>query len=396
MLRHLLKLVWNRKRANFLIVLEIFFSFLVVFVVGTLGLFFWDNLQAPLGFDHRDVVVAKIDTQSFDDRADPERLATVKRLLDETRALPAVVSAAAAMIAPYEMGGWTSNLSFGGRRLEIGMDAVGVDYERTLGLRLVEGHFFEAADEALDWQPVVINAALSRAVFGGASPLGRRFGDPSADSPGSEQRVVGVIEEFRKDGELSRPGYFAFVQVRDADRTPRRLLIKLRPGTPVEIEEELARRLQAVAPGWSLALEPLSRLREENYRTRLIPLVVGGIVAFFLLAMVGLGLVGVLWQNLLRRAREVGLRRAVGASRSAIHRQVVLEQLILASFGIVLGVALVVQLPLLELAGFLSPRVFAAGLLLASLAIYLLAALCAFYPSRIIGLVDPAEALRYE
>ena len=49
MTRHLLKLVWNRKRTNGLMILEIFFSFLVVFVVATLGIYFCDNYRQPLG-----------------------------------------------------------------------------------------------------------------------------------------------------------------------------------------------------------------------------------------------------------------------------------------------------------------------------------------------------------
>ncbi len=55
MIRHLLKLVWNRKRSNALMILEICASFLVVFVVATLGLFFLDNYRRPLGFEWKNV-----------------------------------------------------------------------------------------------------------------------------------------------------------------------------------------------------------------------------------------------------------------------------------------------------------------------------------------------------
>ena len=55
MIRHLLKLVWNRKRSNALMILEICVSFLVVFVVATLGLFFLDNYRLPLGFEWKNV-----------------------------------------------------------------------------------------------------------------------------------------------------------------------------------------------------------------------------------------------------------------------------------------------------------------------------------------------------
>ena len=49
MTRHLLKLIWNRRRTNLLLMAEIFFSFLVLFAVVTLGLFYFDNWRRPLG-----------------------------------------------------------------------------------------------------------------------------------------------------------------------------------------------------------------------------------------------------------------------------------------------------------------------------------------------------------
>lgn len=396
MLRHLAKLVWNRKGANFLIIVEIFFSFLVVFVVATLGLYIWDNLQAPLGFSYENVMAVTVDTQAPEDRADAAQMATFEQILQEARTLPPVLAAASSMVLPYRTGGWTSVATFGGRRIETDMDLVSLDFERTLGLRLIAGRFFAAGDEALDWQPVVINAAMAREAYGDRDPLGLVFGDPSTDGSEPELRVIGVVEAFRKDGELSKPGNFVFRLVRAGDRTPRNLLLKLRPGTKAELEEQLIQRLQAVAPAWSFEARPLSRLRDENFRLRLMPLWVGGVVAFFLLAMVGLGLVGVLWQNLLRRTREMGLRRAVGAARGDVHRQVLYEQLILTSIGVFLGILLVVQLPLLDLAFFIGPKAFTGGILLATLAIYLLAALCALHPSRMVSRLHPAEALRYE
>ena len=95
-------------------------------------------------------------------------------------------------------------------------------------------------------------------------------------------------------------------------------------------------------------------------------------MAFFLLLMVGLGLIGVLWQNLLQRTREIGLRRAAGASRAEVHRQVLMEQMLLTTLGVLLGTMLVAQIPILDLIGFVTGRVFAGGLLVAMVSIYLL------------------------
>lgn len=393
MLRHLAKLIWNRKRANFLILVEIFISFLVVFVVGTLGLFFLDNLHAPLGYSFENVLVASLRTVAAMDETGPGNAETYDQLLAEARALGPVLAVAGGATIPYTQGGWTSVSSFGGRQIESEVDAVTLGYDRALELHLVAGRFFAEGDEVLAWRPVVINARLAREIYGDGDAVGQRFGDPGADS---EMRVIGVLEEFRKHGELSKPGHHTLTLADGRQRQYQHLFLKVRPGTPPSFEEELVQRLQAVAPGFSIAVRPLSQLRDDNFRMRLAPLAIGGVVAFFLLAMVALGLVGVLWQNLLRRTREIGLRRAVGADRGEVHRQVLLEQLILTSFGVVGGILLVVQLPLLDLVSFLTPRALAGGLLVATVAIYLLAAACALYPSRLVSRIQPAEALRYE
>jgi putative ABC transport system permease protein len=408
MIRHLLKLVWNRKRMNALIILEIFFSFLVVFVVGTLGLYLWDNVRRPLGFSYQDVWSAQINMQqTSDDTFLPEQVETFKRLLAETQALPEVESAAGAMIVPYDFGNYTGRWQFDGRPIEADFNEVTQEFAQAMGLTLVQGRWFQKGDEALGWQPVVVNAAMARQVYGTADPVGKRFGDPGKDSPAPERRVVGVVNEFRKGGELSGPGNYVFMLKQfgagkgpagnpGQGRPPHNLVIQVRPGTPPSFEEELSKRLQAVAPAWSFEVKPLTAARASSFRFRLTPLLVGGVVALFLMLMVGLGLIGVLWQNLLQRTREIGLRRAAGASRSNVHAQVLWEQLILTSFGVLLGAVLVIQIPLLDLIGFIRPGIFLGGIALAMLLIYLLAALCALYPSTMASRVQPAEALRYE
>ena len=411
MIRHLLKLVWNRKRMNALIILEIFFSFLVVFVVSTLGLYLWDNIHRPLGFSYKDVLVASINMQQAgDDTFDAAQVATFERLLAETKALPAVEAAAGVMITPYSGGNNDGVWQFNGRPIETDFNEATLGFDKVMGLQLVQGRWFQKGDEALSWEPVVVNAELARKVYGNGDPLGKRFGDPSKDNMDPERRVVGVVNEFRKGGELSGAGNYMFTlkgagfarELPGGDvsgghgRPPRNLVVKVRPGTPVEFEEQLAKRLQAVAPTWSFEVKPLSQMRTTAFRLILTPLVAGAIVALFLMLMVGLGLIGVLWQNLLQRTREIGLRRAAGASRSNVHSQVLLEQMILTSFGVLLGTVLVIQIPLLNLIGFISPRIFLGGILVAMISIYLLAALCAVQPSVMASRVQPAEALRYE
>ena len=89
MIRHLLKLVWNRKRSNALMILEICVSFLVVFVVATLGLFFLDNYRRPLGFEWKNVWNVRVGINhaggDSGDSGSPEQAALFERLLREVQ-----------------------------------------------------------------------------------------------------------------------------------------------------------------------------------------------------------------------------------------------------------------------------------------------------------------------
>ncbi len=93
---------------------------------------------------------------------------------------------------------------------------------------------------------------------------------------------------------------------------PKNLLVKVRPGTPVAFEETLARSLQEVDPGWSVVVKPVSESRASMLSSASRPLVFLGLVGLFLLLMVVLGLTGVVWQNVTRRTREIGLQAREG------------------------------------------------------------------------------------
>jgi putative ABC transport system permease protein len=400
MIRHLFKLVWNRKRSNALMILETCVSFLVVFGVATLGLFFLANYRVPLGYEWKHVLNVGIGfghSEAKIDGATPEQQAAFARLLQEVRALPPVEAAAGTWVVPFDQGGWGTSVRSRGRHVETEADWATAGFDKAMGLEMVAGRWFEEADATLAWKPVVIDRDLARAAFGAENPVGQTFGESQSGERPS--RVVGVVKEFRKTGELMPNGNFLF-RFSPVDHPEgqlmRSLMVRVRPGTPPAFEEELVKRMQAVAPDWSFEVHPLSQMRTTAFRFFLTPLIVAGTLAFFLLLMVGLGLIGVLWQNLLQRTREIGLRRAAGASRSAVHRQVLLEQLVVTSLGVLIGVLLVIQIPVLDLIGVLSRSVFAAGLAFAVVTMYLISVVCALYPSTLASRVQPAEALRYE
>jgi len=315
------------------------------------------------------------------------------------RAAPGVVAAAGIDSPPYV--GWTNtnNFKVNGRNVEFMSSGATVGADRVLHLNVIAGRWFSREDDAPPWQAVVIDRDLAGEFYGTVQCVGRVV--PGRINDGErEQRVVGVIDEFRKDGELAPPGNFLFRYVsgeaRSGTARTNALVVRVPPGSPVALEEAVVARLRAVAPQWSFDVRPLEQLRSSSIRMVATPLLVLGIVAAFLLLMVGLGLIGVLWQNVARRTRELGLRRAMGATRMGICRQVLAELLLIMSMALLVGTVLVVQLPLFDLFDILPGALVWGAAALAVATILAIGLAAGLYPSWITTRIHPAEALHHD
>jgi putative ABC transport system permease protein len=410
MIRQLVKLCWNRKRAQALVVVEVFFSFLVLFAILTVAVYNLDNYRQPLGFDYHDVlnvnVTSLTEAHSTFGGTASSPVEESRRLAREVHGLDAVEAVAAMAVPAFDLTGMSDSVEYGGRRLYSFNNEVSDDFARVMRLQVTQGRWFEPADDALAYDPVLVNERLKRDLFGAEDPLGRniaprpdehslRHGGPAP----RELRVVGVFTDFREDGELSgpEPYFLRRSRIAGADAKPYyNLVVRVRPGTPAAFEETLMNRLRAVSPGRTFQVDPLARMRRSMMRLRLVPILAVGLIAGFMLIMVGLGMVGVLWQSVARRRREIGLRRAVGATGRGVSLQVLGELLVVTTAGLLLGAALAVQLPLLGVVGWVSTGVYAVAMGLAALTIYGLTVASALYPSWLATQVQPAEALHYE
>jgi len=89
MIRHVFKLIWNRKRTNFLMVLEIFVSFIVLFAVVGVGVYTLDNWRRPIGFSYDHVWDVSIDMkQVSDDDFTQQQAETVQQVMLVFREFP--------------------------------------------------------------------------------------------------------------------------------------------------------------------------------------------------------------------------------------------------------------------------------------------------------------------
>lgn len=397
MIRHLLKMVWNRKWSNLLIVLEIFVSFLVIFSLAASGFQLYATYWQPLGFKWQNVWTVDVDrnTENSWMSWDVEDVATFRRVMEAAAAHPQVAAVAGVATAPYSDSTWMLVYAYGGEEHGTEVTTVTPELANVLGIEVVAGRWFEPGDEAMEWTPVIIDRELAHALVGNGDAVG-------VDIKEDERtlRVVGVVDDFRRQGELTEDQPMSLEMAnlsRPETKFPlHTLVIRLQPETTADFEEALLESIQPIARGWTFSVTHLEESRARHFRDKLIPLASVGVVAGFLLIMVVLGLTGVMWQNVTRRTREFGLRRAVGAHRTRIQWQIVGEVAVTAGLGVLAGGVLAAQVPLLGPFSFVPYAVVMPALAAATALILLLAAVCGLYPSWTATRIHPAEALHYE
>ena len=394
MIRHLFTLIWNRRRANFLLITEVFLAFVVLFVVGSMLVYNQQNYRTPLGFGYEHVWRLDLDPGTLPEAG---RLATVRQVMTQLRALPEVVAVSRTSFnTPFSGSSNGSPVSTQDEKIVV-EHASGHSVEdplrEVLELPLVAGRWFDKRDDGAALRPAVLSRALAEQLFPGQSPLGQ-----VVDRNDEIFRIVGLVEQFRADGDLEEPRPAIFLRVNPQDTTLNEastLLLRVRPGAGAELERRMSTGILATAKGWNVSITTLPEQRAAQLKRTLTPLVALGLVCGFLILNVALGLFGVLWQTINQRRAELGVRRALGATAGAISGQVLGELLVLTTFGLVLGLLVAAQFPLLGVFS-IKASVYFTAMLLAAAGLYLLAAICALYPSQLAARIQPAVALREE
>jgi putative ABC transport system permease protein len=377
--------------------LEIFFAFLVLYAVVTLSVFYMDNYNKPLGFDYADRWSVIIDTRQ-QDMTKEQSIGKTQQILMALKSFDEVQGVAGLFILPFNMQNYNNKYTTKGKTVDVHINRATDELKDVLDLNLTRGRWFEKSDEVASTDLVVINESLSKELFGNDDPIGKPLFEIE---PGEkEKRVIGVISDFRKDGELAPLNNYFFERASLYDTVnfnlPNQLIVKLRPGTTAQFEEALVTRLQNTVGDWSYEVEPLKEAHRSHMLFYTTPLIVLSVLAGFLILMVGLGLIGVIWQNVTARANEIGLRRAAGATVNHIYTQILTELLLIASLGMFLGVLLVMQFPMLGIIDFISTKVYMTALVISIIFIYGVAIVCGLYPSWLATKVQPTEALHAE
>ncbi|UOQ97953.1 ABC transporter permease [Hymenobacter sp. 5317J-9] len=400
MLRHLFTLIWNRKRANLLLISEVFFSFVVLFGVGAVLITVSKNYLAPLGFESAQVW--RLLVRAGQNQKMPR--AELDDVLRQVKALPGVQTVAlTSNNLPFTFNTNNSDFTYKGRKTPFYANTYDADdhYGEAMKLHLREGRWFQPADDGTNHRPVVISQDLREFLFGDEPALGKIFtyaGAGKETKPEDEFQVVGVADNVRMESDFSAAIPSVWKRLIPYDTThweTAAVLVRVAPGQGGALQEKIARTVAGVTRQWTTEVRVMEDDRQHRRLFTLVPVVGLCLMGLFLIINVALGLFGVLWYNISQRRAEIGLRRAMGATGAGIGWQFLGEMMVVTTFGVVLGTLLAAQFPLLHAFDLpTQPYLLAIGA--AAGAVYGITALCAWQPSRLAAGIQPAVALREE
>jgi len=295
----------------------------------------------------------------------------------------------------------SETLSFQGQAPKPGLVtkalAVTPGFFATVGTPLIAGRDFTERDSAEAPQVAILNETMARFFFGNENPLGKRFSAMGA--PGFPIEIVGVVKDAKLGTPRDQRGAWYFPYRQNARFLRLNWLIAARAtGQPLALAPSVRKALRELDP--NLPVLKVTNLTGQLDYALAQERLIATLSAFFgaLAALLSsLGLYGVISYTVARRANEIGVRLALGATPFSVLRMVLRESLWLALGGVALGVP-----ASLAVTRLISSRLFGVSptdpltLALAVLLMLMVAACAALHPARRAASVDPMVALRRE
>jgi putative ABC transport system permease protein len=348
------------------------------------------------------MMTVSVPATTYPDAADV--LGFYSRLLERIRALPGVQSAATGTGVLQPLITRSTVFTIEGipdpppeERTEYPVETVSPGYFETVGMTIVQGRGFTAADHVDAPLAAVINETLARTTWPDQNPIGRRLRPGSEGSEVPWMSVIGVIRDAHRT-EVTRAirpeVYTSTLQFPPRTQT---LLVRT-VGEPPAIVPAIRRELQAIDP--QLPIFGVTTLEQELARTfdrpRFQAVLFAGFAGIALL-LATIGIYGVTSHAVGQRTHEVGIRMAMGAARRDVLQLIFVQHLRPALIGMVVGVVGAVLLSrflrsLLFGVSATDPATFVivVGVLLS------VAAVACWVPARRATRVDPLVALRTE
>jgi putative ABC transport system permease protein len=403
-IRPILSTLRRHKTAAALIVLEIALSCAIICNAVFLIRERLDRIDMPSGVTETEQVVVNLTGIGTDQNAS----SLTREDLAALHAIPGVAAVAATNEVPFGNSSWNSGVSLTPEQKESTLNATtymdsGEMFE-VFGLKLVGGRDFNA-DEYLDFDPdkgfsalnarvAIITRAMAQKLYPGRSGVGEvlYFGDKKPIT------VIGVVDTLIRPyfGPKDMvPGYSMLLPIRLPYDTGGYYVLRTSPGQRDLVLKDAVKALEKNSPNrLILHQKTQEQIRDEFFQQdrSMVWLLIAVCIA--LLVVTALGIVGLASFWVQQRTKQIGVRRALGATKGQVLRYFQTENFLLATVGIVIGMLGAYGINQLLMSSYELSRLPALYLPIGALVLWALGQLSVLGPARRAAAVPPAVATR--
>jgi putative ABC transport system permease protein len=406
-LRPILSTLRRHKTAASLIVLEIALSCAIICNALFLISQRVEAIDRTSGFDETRIVRMQVGGIGTDDNAS----ALTQTDLAALRTLPGVKDATATNQVPFNNSSWNSSVTLTKEQTHQNLNATvymaDTQFLDTMGARLVAGRNFTPED-VVTWEDMdkpnskvqphaaILTRATAEKLWPGENPIGKQYYS-WGDEP---TRVVGIVEHMvrpnNNGGGFDEYEYAQILPVRVPYSVGGNYVIRIDDPAQRQATLDAAEKVVLKNANNRLVLEKqtMEQMRSDFFRAdrSMAWMLTSVIVA--LLIVTALGIVGLASFWVQQRTRQIGVRRALGATKGQILRYFQTENFLLATLGIVLGMVLAYGINQMLMGKYELPRLPILYLPIGALVLWLLGQVSVFGPARRAAAVPPAVATR--
>src|SRR6266511_1837301 len=390
---------------NMLVVFQVAISLLLIVSAGLTARSLIRLMNVDPGFNPENVLTMRLNIPPSRSGDGQQNAVIFQQLSERIRTVPGVQSVGVASHIPFDQTATEtvtveSNVAQGGAQTEnVDTRTVSTDFLEVMGIRLIEGERFTSQDRQDAPHVVIINQAMARRFWANEGAVGKRLklGSPTSGAPWTTVKgVVADSAQISLSASIRPEVYFPHSQAPNCCR--RMNLVVLTSVDPASLIGPIKREIQPLYKDQPVYnVRTMEEFIARSACTRRFAMTLLGVFAGLALALASVGVYGVISYSVAQRAREFGIRIAMGAQARDVLKLVVMQGMMLVSIGVAIGLFASFALTRLT-EGLLfgvsakDPLTFATVALLLTL----VALLACWIPARRATKVDPLVALRCE
>jgi putative ABC transport system permease protein len=394
MIRLFFKTIWNNRRRNILVFVELFMISLVmvnltVYLINMLTIFRIKNC-----YDMHNVILVNISKKNDEDELITEQSFQNLRKVFGSNSFVEAVSISNNAI-PYNYSLVWSEFKHDSDHFGLALRQVDLDYEKVMKINPLKGRWFNKTDIGKAVLPIIISTDIDKKYFLGNS-LGKRIIEDK-----NLYEIVGVVDHFKRS-DIEKPISFGFLfkeKIQAKSFWSTSLMIRNNENKTSDMLAVAENQVYSTLnpENWTInSLNSLENMRaqqnDDNYQRNYITV----IIALFIMINVFLGTIGILWYNTNLRIHEIGIKRALGSTGKGIKRYLIIENMVIAGVALLIVILIMIQIPSIVNGGKTEPGVITWSILISAFIMILLVLLSTWIPASIASKIRPAVALKTE